>query len=239
MGVTTDEYNIISINDRDVNRIKIANETTKGDVDVDNIRVTAFPEGTPATIVTGNVNNVTSSSADVHGNITDKGDKRITEWGVCWATDSDMPTVENNVVKSTEEDFIVTLSGIPADTKVYCRAYVMGLAGVGYGETKTFTTQPATLAVVETADIIEDNFADEKFIYVLAGGEIKDNGGAETKEVGICYSTSENPDFNGEKVKAYLSDNKFSASIALQQKTKYFFRAYAVNEVGISYGQQK
>lgn len=237
--VTTDEYNIISINDRDVNRIKIANETTKGDVDVDNIRVTAFPEGTPATIVTGDVNNVTSSSADVRGNITDKGDKRITEWGVCWATDSDMPTVENNVVKSTEEDFIVTLSGIPADTKVYCRAYVMGLAGVGYGETKTFTTQPATLAVVETADIIEDNFADEKFIYVLAGGEIKDNGGAETKEVGICYSTSENPDFNGEKVKAYLSDNKFSVSIALQQKTKYFFRAYAVNEVGISYGQQK
>lgn len=237
--VTTDRDNTVNINDRGVNRIKIANDGGKGDVDIDNICITAFPEGRPAEVETGAVGNVTSSSADVSGAVTDRGDKRLTERGVCWSTVNEVPTVGDNTVKAAADNFSVTLSGITAETRVYCRAYAMGLAGVGYGEVMTFVTQPATPAVVNTSDVVEDNFADEKFIYVLAGGEIADAGGAEVTETGICYSQSENPDVSGDKVKAYVYENKFSASIALRQNTKYFFRAYAINKAGVSYGQQK
>jgi len=237
--ITTETLNTLAIDDKDVNRLKIANETTKGDVDVDNITVTAFPEGTPATVATGSVNNITPSSADVSGSITSKGDKRLTEWGVCWSVEKEQPTVADNTVTATQESFTVTLKGLPADTKVYARAYAMGLAGVGYGDIVQFTTQAPVAPTVTTADVVADDFADEKNVYVVAGGAVTDNGGADITEVGVCYGTAENPDVNGEKAKANLAEGKFSTSIALNQNTKYYFRAYAVNAVGTSYGEQK
>ncbi len=235
----TSTENTIAMNEKNVNRIKIANETTGGDVDVDNICVTAFPEGIPATVQTGEVRNVTSSSAQVDGALLEQGDKPLTEWGVCWSADNAEPDVDDHVVKAEGEEFSVELSGLPAQTVVYCRAYAMGLAGVGYGETKQFETLPPVLAEVATAKVQEDTFSDEEYIYVLAGGTVVNNGGAPVTETGICYGLSENPDVDGEKAKAYATDGTFAVSIPLQPSSRYYFRAYAVNSVGVAYGQQE
>ncbi len=237
--VTTDTYNEIAIEDRSVNRVKIANDTGKGDADVDNICITAFPEGTPATVSTGDAKNITSSSADVMGDILTKGDKPLSEWGICWSLDGE-PTIDKNTVKATTEQFTVTLDGLTANSIISYRAYALSLAGLAYGDVKQFTTADATMAVLTTSDVIEDEVGtDEQNIYVYAGGTIIDMGGVEPTEVGVCYGTTENPSVDGQKVKAYLGGNSFMVNIALDPQQTYYFRAYAINKAGTSYGEQK
>lgn len=237
--VVTDELNVLSIDDKNVNRVKIANEGTGGDVDVDNICLTAFPVGTPGTAVTGDVSNITSSSADVKGSVTDAGDKEPIEWGVCWSL-SDAPSINDNKVKASASDFSVTLSNLTAASTVYYRAYVLSLAGVGYGDVKQFTTADATIASLVTADVVENaDASDEQYIYVNAGGMITDNGGLAPTEVGVCYGTSENPDVNGDKVRANAAATTFTALIPLLPETKYYFRAYSTSAAGTGYGDCK
>lgn len=236
--ITTEQLNTIAVNDKTVNRIKLANELKKADCDVDNISVTAYPMGTTATIVTGEATDVTASTATVSGTITDKGDRKLTEWGVCWSIENDTPTVGDHTVTATTDDFTVSLTGLSANAVVYYRAYALGLAGVGYGETKTFTTLEATAPSVATANVTADDFSDEQNFYVLAGGTLANDGGTEVTEVGICYATTEQPDITGTHTTARLANGAFSVSLPLAAETTYYFRAYATNAIGTAYGEQ-
>jgi len=237
--ITTQKTNVVTVSEKDVNRIKIANEGSKGDIDVDNITMTAFPEGTVPTVETGDALNIGSSGADVKGTVTSKGDKRMIEWGACWSL-KEQPTISDHAVAATADDFTVTLSDMPAATTIYYRAYALSMAGVGYGEVRHFTTADATVASVKTGTVTEDTDAtDEQNVYAKLKGEIVDNGGSDVQEVGFCYATTAQPDIDGQHVKAYLNDGAFSASVPLEQLTTYFIRAYAINGVGISYGEQQ
>lgn len=235
----TAKENLLMFQDKDINRIKIANEGTSGDCDLDNIIVYAYPQGTPATVSTGEISDIGSSVATVAGKITNIGDKPILERGVCWSL-NDSPAFTDNIVKATADNFSVTITGIPAGTKAYCRAYAMSLAGVGYGEIKSFTTLAATAPKVTTDDVAEEkSLTDETNVYVHTGGTVTDNGGAETTETGVCYSTSENPTIESDKVQGYSKTSSFVVDIPLQPNTQYYFRAYATNSVGTGYGEQK
>lgn len=237
--VVTGEFNEISIDDKTVNRVKIANEGTGGDVDIDNICLTAYPEGTPASVTTGSVLNITSSSADARGTVADKGDKPLIEWGICWSL-GESPSVDDNRVKASSDDFTVTLGNLAAASVVYYRAYALSLAGAGYGDVMSFRTAEATAPVLATGDVTEDkDAADEQYIYVRAGGTVLDTGGLPSAEAGICYGTSENPDVSGTKVRVSAGKGSFTALIPLLPETRYYFRAYSVNAAGTGYGDQK
>ncbi len=237
--VTTDTQNEVVIEDKAVNRVKIANDTGKGDADVDNICITAYPEGTPATVATGDATNITSSSADVSGALLTTGDKPVVEWGICWSLQGE-PTVDDNTVRASANEYTVTLNGLSARSTVAYRAYALSLAGVAYGEVKQLTTADPALVVLTTTDVTADEVStDEQNIYVFVGGTIIDNGGVEPTEVGVCYATTENPTVDNEKATDYLTGNSFQVSIALEQQQTYYFRAYAINEAGTSYGDQK
>lgn len=237
--VTTDTDNQIIIEEKDINRIKIANDTGKGDVDVDNLCVTAYPEGTPPTVITGEVQQVTSSSAQVTGSITETGDKDLREYGVCWSID-DTPTLKDHCVTSVQKDeFVVTMDGLPAKSTIYYRAYALSLAGVGYGEIKYFETNPPTTADVHTGEVTIDTLrTDETHVYVHVGGDIINDGGVQPTEVGVCYSENENPTLDNFSVKSLYPTSPFVVNIALAPKKIYYFRAYVINEVGVSYGEQ-
>lgn len=238
--LTTDKANVVSVNDRNVNRIKIANGTTKGDVDVDNITITAFPEGTPATVVTGAASDVTPSSARIVGTLTAASDRRIVETGVCWAVGSDPSYADNRVSATVSGDeFVASLVNLPASTEVYCRAYALGLAGIGYGDVVKFTTLPPALATIETAEPVEDDFSDEKHLFYVLTSHITDFGGLEAGEVGAVYSTSPSPVLGDDAIKGYLYDGIFTVSLMLDPETTYYVRAYVSNAVGTSYGEEK
>lgn len=238
--VITDRYNEILVSDRAVNRIKIANESIKGDVDIDNITLTAFPDGTPATVVTGSVSDIAHSSASVAGFISDRGDREVYETGVCWAVGAD-PTFDDHRVAVTPQgnSIKVILSGLPAATEMRCRVYALGLAGIGYGDVVKFATLPPSTAVVETDRLVEDDFSDEKHVFYILGACIADYGGVEADEVGVVYSTSPSPVLGDESVKGYLKDDRFTVSLMLDPETTYYVRAYVTNSVGTSYGEEK
>ncbi len=73
---------------------------------------------------------------------------------------------------------------------------------------------------------------------VISSAVIEECGSVVT-EYGVCYSTSPLPTVSDSKVVAGAGQGNFSVSIAgLQQFTLYYFRAYAINEKGVSYGSE-
>lgn len=235
--IETDTFNEVRLDDKEINRIKLFNETTKGDIDVDNFAVYAFPEGTPATVSTGEVSNIKSSSATVSGQITAQGDRLITERGIVWAVGK-TPDYTDTRVKGTGDKYNVTVTGLPAASEIHVRAYVLGLAGIGYGEEKTFRTLEAGAPTVKTLSLTADDFSDEKHIFIVAKGEIADNGGADVTEAGFVYGEAVSPTVAGMKATAPLYGTSFSTSLALQPSTKYYVRAYAINKAGTAYGEE-
>jgi len=71
------------------------------------------------------------------------------------------------------------------------------------------------------------------------GGNVTDNGGAEVHR-GVCWSTSENPTVDNNKTDDGVGEGVFNSTISpLSPNTTYYVRAYATNDSGTSYGEQK
>lgn len=232
-NIVTDTHNEISIQDKYINRIKIANESTS-DADIDNIEVNAFPEGTLATIRTNDVSNILASSAVVGGRIIDSGDRKVSSVGVCWSING-IPDIHSDKVEGAGDDFNVKLSGLPASTSVNYRAYAVSLAGVAYGEMKSFITADAEKPKVTASDfsVIEDLTTDTS-IAILALLVIDDDGGAPVTEAGYKVETTSQPEV---EVSAYLTEeNVYSATLLLPPSTEYTLTPFAENKLGRSYG---
>lgn len=232
--VTTDTRNEILIGEKNVNRVKIANESS-GDADIDNLTVTAYPEGDPAVVSTGDADKIGNSSAVVSGEIVDEGSAKILSHGICWAVGEE-PTINSKCVEADSPKFTLTLTGLSAQSDIYYRAYALSLAGVGYGETKQFTTLPPTVPVVETSALEEDDFSDEQMVYYIFKGCISDHGGSDIIEAGVCYSEQGVPETGDNKVKGLRNGQEFAVTLALAPSTHYYIRPYAVNSAGIGYG---
>lgn len=68
-------------------------------------------------------------------------------------------------------------------------------------------------------------------------GDITSDGGAEVTVRGICWSENPNPTLSDSHSIVGVGKGIFNSSITdLQSATTYYFRAYAINKVGISYG---
>ena len=71
-------------------------------------------------------------------------------------------------------------------------------------------------------------------------GQVVADGGAEVTERGICWSTSQNPTIEDDKTTEGYGVGSFTSQILdLVSNTQYYVRAYATNEVGTSYGDEK
>lgn len=89
-----------------------------------------------------------------------------------------------------------------------------------------------TVITKEVSDITADS---AKVIY-----NVTDDGGAEITSHGVCWSMSQNPTINDNKTNEGNSIGTFSTELYdLISDTTYYVRAYAVNSVGISYGEEK
>jgi hypothetical protein len=70
-------------------------------------------------------------------------------------------------------------------------------------------------------------------------GEVINNGGAEVIARGFCYAPLENPTFSDYTTSNGAGNGVFSSKLTgLNPGTKYYLRAYAINSVGIGYGNQ-
>jgi len=92
--------------------------------------------------------------------------------------------------------------------------------------------EEVTLPVVATT-----NVSDITQTTALIAGTVKNDGGTEITEIGICWSISPKPTISSNKTSIGTSVDSFTSIItALTPNTTYYVRAYATNAAGTSYG---
>lgn len=73
----------------------------------------------------------------------------------------------------------------------------------------------------------------------ISGGNISFNGGAPISANGLCWSTAINPTISNSKTSDSPGTGSFLSTVTgLTPDTTYYFRAYATNSSGTSYGNQ-
>ena len=189
------------------------------------------------TVTTSSATNITTSSATIGGNVTSDGGATVTERGVCYSTSSSNPTTSNNKKSSGSGlgNFTVNLSNLSAGTKYYVRAYAINEIGTSYGPTISFTTEEPTYSKPTVTTSSATNVTTSS---ATIGGNVTSDGGTTVTERGVCYSTSSsNPTTSNSKKSSGSGLGNFTVNLSnLSAGTKYYVRAYAINEVGTSYG---
>jgi len=194
-------------------------------------------EVTTPSVTTGDVTNITTTTASCSGNVTSDGGSSVTARGVCWST-SQNPTTSNS--KTTNGTGLGTytshITGLSPNTTYYVRAYATNSEGTAYGEQKTFTTnaQQATPSVT-TGDITNITTT-----TASCSGNVTSDGGSSVTARGVCWSTSQNPTTSNSKTTNGTGLGTYTSHITgLSPNTTYYVRAYAINSQGTAYGEQR
>ncbi|MEO5651080.1 MAG: LamG domain-containing protein [Ginsengibacter sp.] len=75
---------------------------------------------------------------------------------------------------------------------------------------------------------------------VSIGGNITNDGGSIVTEAGICYNTAAGVDTSKNRMPTYPISGNYSIGLkGLKLLTPYYYKAYAINEKGITYGAEK
>jgi uncharacterized protein (TIGR02145 family) len=89
------------------------------------------------------------------------------------------------------------------------------------------------------AEITTKNVTEITFEKAISGGIISTNGNSEITEKGILINANEIPEVgNSARIVISTQNNNFDVNLSnLETNTSYNIRAYAINEIGIAYGQ--
>lgn len=188
-------------------------------------------------VTTGQISNITSTTANCGGNVINEGASSVTMKGVCWSTNP-YPTNDNVYYRTIDGsgvgEFISEITGLSNNTTYYVRAYAINTYGTGYGEQVIFTTE-AGLPYIATS-LVTDITANT----AICGGYGISDGGSAIISKGVCWSTQGNPTINDSKTNDGSTTADFVSSITnLNPETTYYVRAYAINSNGVNYGSQR
>jgi hypothetical protein len=178
---------------------------------------------------------VAATSASSGGNITETGGAPVTARGICWSTNQNPTTTDS---KTTEGDgtgqFASQAINLLPGTTYYIKAYATNSSGTGYGNQVTVTTTK-TVPVLTTKAI-----TDISAMGGVSGGTITATGGSNITDKGICWGENPNPTINDNIISAGTGQATFTSAIikAIPNAT-YYVRAYAKNELGVGYGDEK
>ena len=87
--------------------------------------------------------------------------------------------------------------------------------------------------------ITTNSISDIAFTTAISGGNITNDGGAAVTSRGICWSTTPNPTVSNTTDGGGDGVGIFNSSLTgLIENTTYYVRAFAVNSVGIAYGNE-
>lgn len=190
-----------------------------------------------ASVATLPITDISTKTAVCGGNVLSDGDGIISSRGVCWSKNK-FPTIDDSHTTdgAGAGAYASQLSGLEANTKYYIRAYVTNTAGTGYGEQDSLVTlQALAMPSVRT----------EEDVTVIGTSAIIEAtvvhwGGSPVVERGFCYNTTGHPTVNDRTAIEGSGTGPFKHVVFyLSGNTKYFIRAYAKNDLGIGYGEER
>jgi hypothetical protein len=187
----------------------------------------------PPAVTTVNISNITNTTAESGGEISNDGGSAVIQKGVCWSINPD-PTTSDFLTDngSGTDSFISTISSLTTSTQYFVRAYAINSYGTGYGNVIVFIAGE-NLPVLTTKPI--DTSGNE----ISSGGNISDDGGIPITGRGICWSTSVYPTLSNFFTSDGTGTGEYTSTfINLDEETEYFVRAYATNGNGTNYGNQ-
>ncbi len=186
-------------------------------------------------VKTFNAVDVNGFTAVLGGEVLNEGGSEVSEYGVYWGKHH-LPQHwgEKLVLGSGSGEFSGTITGLSENTRYYFVAYAVNEKGRSLGERLNFRTSPS-VPEVKTLPVLDITSSS-----ALVRGEVSDNGGAEVSERGIFWGTQSNPEETGEKLIIGKGTGEFSETLAgLENETKYYIKAYAVNKKGMASGEEK
>jgi hypothetical protein len=187
------------------------------------------------TVQLHSISQLTHSSATLQGEVISSGSSDVLQKGFVWDTDPS-PTIDLSMKAfqggSSIGLYSIQLTELTPDTKYYFRPFASNGAGVAYGDEHTFTTLPENAPTVRTLTV-----TDIKFASAVVGGEVTNEGSSPVTESGIVYGTMLSPTVEDNKVVNTNGTDTFSMTLTgLTNNTIYYHRAYAKNDIGVSYG---
>ena len=187
---------------------------------------------------------VRSTSATFNGEIITDGTPKYTERGFVYAKES-KPTIDNCIAQLTcpltdEKNFSISVSSLIEGTNYYVRAYAVQAGKTVYSSNEvSFVATGNALAKVITKPVSKIIRAEGKATLL---GEITDVGDPAYTERGFVYSTTPTPSTaTGTKIQVAgntIGEYSDIASSLLVGKI-YYVRAYAINKVGVAYGEEQ
>ncbi len=190
-----------------------------------------------ALVSTSQVSDIKLFSAVSGGTVTIRDDHPVTQRGLVWNT-TPYPTLEKHVGLTKEVrgegSFTSQIKDLDHSTGYYVAAYAKNDIGVAYGAQRFFQTPQPLEADVRTtkAKISGHNAA-------TAGGQVSYGGNSEVYQRGVVWSTRLNPTIEeneGMSLDGSGTGVFESNMTGLSPGVRYFYRAYASNQAGTTYG---
>ena len=186
-------------------------------------------------VSTMSISNVKSKSIFIEGNVFSTSS--ISNKGFCWSK-SPNPTINSNKVNlgSNLGSYNSLITNLDQNTVYYIRAFATYSNEVFYGRELEFTTLEIVLPTITTSNITNITFNS-----AICGGNLTNNGNSDETVKGLCWSTSTNPTYNStNSTNEGIGSGSFSSTINnLTPSTTYYLKAYAQNESGTAYGNEK
>ena len=167
--------------------------------------------------------------ATLNGNITDNGGDKIIECGFYYGT-SENTEIKKSLGDNSLSALKLVLTNLKESTTYYYKAYATNSKGTAYGEVMSFKTLSENALTVETKSA-----TDITTKSATLNGTVLDRGSSNITEYGFYYGTNENTT-NKKKLENSMDELKLNLT-ELAESTTYYYKAYATNSKGTSYGE--
>ncbi len=207
------------------------------------------PDYTLPEITTLSANNVSYTSATLNGTINDTGNTSVLQHGFIYSrlVSGEGLLIGNSNVSNISDingnhgDFSKNINGLTSNAIYYARAYAKNTAGTKYGEIISFTTNELHLP-----EIITLSANSILFTTATLNGKIIDLGADSLIQHGFLFSNNVSGDeliIGNSNVTTIPNTGgdlgTFTQNISeLSSNSTYYVKAYAINVIGTSYGNE-
>ena len=195
------------------------------------------PYRAPIYVNTREANEIKATSVKLHADVQSPDAGEITDRGFYWTANDSAATVLKNKISlgPGSGEFTYMLKNLQAKKAYSFFSYAISDRNNGQGNVKAFSTLEFRVATLST-----DTVKNIGITNALMGGEITYDGGKVVTERGLCFSQTKSPTIKDLKIPVGDGEGKFTIVAShLKENTLYYVRAFAINSIGIAYGNER